>query len=469
MANTLDWSRLLSDDRFTKADSRKTPFADHYASEDFRVPQEKDFDRVVFSAPVRRLQDKTQVFPLDQHDSVRTRLTHSIEVANLGRTLASQLVSNAGISLAGRDVMRVVPALVAAISVAHDIGNPPFGHQGETAIQRWVESIKPKVSSRGDFKSHLFSDYLYFDGNPQGFRLLTKLQGVSEGGLNLTAGTLRAFFKYPWSSSSQRLDPKKPKFGYFQSEKNIFDWCTERVGLGAEERHPLASLMEASDDIAYSVLDIEDGIKKELVSTAHLIKYLNVNKCGDAEPWIDTIIEQYDADLQWLAGLGIKGREQEDILTQLLRSYLIALLVSVAAPALKEGLSNGYAAGGNPCLADARVKALLKLLKEYARAHVYSNRSVQRIELDGHRIIPKLLQWFWDALDRKQENKATKRDDYVVGFISPNYLRVYEEACKAEKFPEWYLRLQLVCDMVCGMTDTYAVRVHNEIAGLDNS
>ena len=469
MTDATDWDRLLSAERFTKSDSRKTPFADHYASADFRVPQEKDFDRVVFSAPVRRLQDKTQVFPLDQHDSVRTRLTHSIEVANLGRTLASQLVSNAGIRLSDRDAMRVVPALVAAISVAHDIGNPPFGHQGETAIQRWVESIKPLVSPRGDFRSDLFNDYLYFDGNPQGFRLLTKLQGVTEGGLNLTASTLRAFFKYPWSSSSPRVDPKKPKFGYFQSEKNIFEWCTECVGLNSEERHPLASLMEASDDIAYSVLDIEDGIKKELVSTAHLIKYLSVNKAGDAEAWVNTLLEQYDADLQWLSGLGIKGREQEDILTQLLRSYLIALLVSVAAPALKEGLRNGGARAGNPCLADSRVKALLKLLKDYAKANVYSSRSVQRIELDGHRIIPKLLQWFWDALDRQHEKKSSKRDDYVVGFISPNYLRVYQEACKAEKFPEWYLRLQLVCDMVCGMTDTYAVRAHNEIAGLESS
>lgn len=465
----LNWEKLLSAERFnSKADSRKKPFVEQYASEDFRVPHEKDFDRVVFSTPVRRLQDKTQVFPLDQHDSVRTRLTHSIEVSNLGRTIASQLVSSAGLESSVPHAMRVVPALVAAISMAHDIGNPPFGHQGEAAIQRWVAQVKPSISSRNDFRSDLFNDYLYFDGNPQGFRLLTQLQGVESGGLNLTASTLRAFFKYPWSSSSSRLDPKKPKFGYFQSEKLVFDWCTKEVGLGAEDRHPLAALMEASDDIAYSVLDVEDGIKKDIVSTAHLVKYLSVNKEGEAKEWVGKVLEQYDSDLGWLSALGVKGREQEDVLTQLLRSYLIALLVSAAAPALKDAISLEKACDGNPCLSEPRVSALLALLKDYAKANIYTNRSVQRIELDGHRVIPKLLQWFWDSLAKKQDGVASKRDDYIVGMISPNYLRIYKDGCANKSFPEWYLRLQLVCDMVCGMTDSYALRVHEELRKLDD-
>ena len=152
VSESLDWEKLLSDHRFREADAhRKKTFDKLLISPDFRTAHEKDFDRIVFSSPVRRLQDKTQVFPLDQHDSVRTRLTHSIEVANIGRTLATQLVSELGIKLPRVDAVRTVPALVAAISIAHDIGNPPFGHQGEAAIRGWVGTIAEKYD--GAFSS----------------------------------------------------------------------------------------------------------------------------------------------------------------------------------------------------------------------------------------------------------------------------------------------------------------------------
>src|SRR5690606_30433061 len=158
------------------------------------------------------------------------------------------------------EAARRIPALVAAISVAHDIGNPPFGHQGEAAIRSWVKSISATFDgSIGSPRDNaLLKDYLYFDGNPQGFRLLTKLQGVAGSGLNLTASTLRASIKYPWGASSNLVDPKKPKFGYFQTEKEIFQWCGTKTGLKEGERHPLTSIMEASDDICYSILDVED-------------------------------------------------------------------------------------------------------------------------------------------------------------------------------------------------------------------
>ena len=227
VSESLDWEKLLSDHRFREADAhRKKTFDKLLISPDFRTAHEKDFDRIVFSSPVRRLQDKTQVFPLDQHDSVRTRLTHSIEVANIGRTLATQLVSELGIKLPRVDAVRTVPALVAAISIAHDIGNPPFGHQGEAAIRGWVGTIAEKYD--GAFSSEkdqaLLADYLNFDGNPQGFRLLTTF-GVEEAGLNLTASTLRSSFKYPWGASSGQAKNHKQKFGYFQTEKPLFDWA----------------------------------------------------------------------------------------------------------------------------------------------------------------------------------------------------------------------------------------------------
>lgn len=465
---SLDWKILLSEERNHVVDSeRKKTFHEHYGSCDFRVHHEKDFDRVVFSSAVRRLQDKTQVFPLDQHDSVRTRLTHSIEVANLGRTLAAQFVDKLEVGVEKERAERSVPALVASIAMAHDIGNPPFGHQGEGAIQDWVKGISSSFGTLDERGEELLKDYLYFDGNPQGFRLLTQLSGVEHGGLNLTASTLRAFFKYPWASSSHRVDVEKPKFGFFQTEKQFFDWSGERVGLADEERHPLASLMEASDDIAYSVLDVEDGIKKELSSTAHLMVFLKNEAAGTAAAaWVRVLDEQYEADVQWLKKEGVEGRQCEDVLTQMLRSYLIALLVSVAVPSLKSAIEEGNSFEGNPCLEEPQAKALLKILKKYAKAFVYSHRSVERIELEGHRIIPYLLDVYWEALTRVEDKEGDKLDQYVYKSISPNYLRTYEATKSAGKFPLWYCKVQLVCDMVCGMTDSFALKQAGEFKSL---
>lgn len=470
MNQALDWKTLLSSDRYASDPNKRERFLTGlHVSEDYRVPHEKDFDRVIFSAPVRRLQDKTQVFPLDQHDSVRTRLTHSLEVANIARTLAAQLVSELNIQVEGDsiDANRAVPALVAAIAIAHDVGNPPFGHQGEAAIRDWVakqsERFRSCVSSPRD--QALLNDYLYFDGNPQGFRLMTRLQGVVDGGLDLTAATLRASLKYPWGASSDKVNPAKPKFGYFQTEKNIFDWSGTKVGVPEGKRHPLASIMEASDDICYSILDVEDGVKKELVSTAHLILYLETNGADTAAAdWLAALTKQYHEDVRWLKKSDIEGSHAEDVLMQLLRSYFISLAVSVAVPQLKAAIETGSAMDGNPCLDHPQCAAMLELLKQYTKIHIYSRNAVTKIELEGHRVIPYLLSAFWNALERIESQAGTKLDKYVVNQISQNYLRVY--AATRKKYPAWYARLQVVCDMVCGMTDSFALSVTREFESI---
>jgi dGTPase len=470
MTRELDWKKLLSSERFAKDENQRIKYLDGlFVSKDYRVPHEKDFDRVIFSTPVRRLQDKTQVFPLDQHDSVRTRLTHSLEVANIARTLAAQLVSELDIEIDDDpfDVKRAIPALVAAIAIAHDVGNPPFGHQGESAIREWVKktSVQFKSSISSPRDQALLKDYLYFDGNPQGFRLLTRLQGVVDGGLDLTAATLRASFKYPWPASSSRIDPEKPKFGYFQTEKKHFEWCSAMVGIPEGRRHPLASIMEASDDICYSILDVEDGVKKELVSTAHLMLYLKDDGAETAaSKWLDALSNQYYEDVKWLKKSGITGPHAEDVLMQLLRSYFISLAVSVAVPQLKEAIQNGVAMEGNPCLAHKECAALLELLKNYTKKFIYSRKYVEKVELEGHRVIPYLLGSFWGALERTETNTGSKLDKYVVKQISQNYFRVYEKT--RSEYPAWYARLQVVCDMVCGMTDSFALSMTKEFKSI---
>jgi dGTPase len=469
MTHELDWKKLLSSDRFAQGDERRKHYLKKlYVSQDYRVPHEKDFDRVIFSTPVRRLQDKTQVFPLDQHDSVRTRLTHSLEVANIARTLAAQLVSELNIDLGeSLDANRAIPALVAAIAITHDVGNPPFGHQGEEAIRIWVKEISGSfescISSPKD--RALLNDYLFFDGNPQGFRLLTRLQQVVDGGLNLTAATLRSSFKYPWNASSSKVDPNKPKFGYFQTESEHFSWCSDMTGVAEGNRHPLASIMEASDDICYSILDVEDGVKKELVSTAHLMLYLNNDGANTpASKWLKALTKQYYEDVKWLKGENIKGAHAEDVLMQLLRSYFIALCVSVAVPQLKTAIADGVAMDGNPCLNHDECGAFLKLLKDYTKNFIYSRRSVEKVELQGHRVIPYLLGAFWGALERTEGSRGSKLDKYVVKQISQNYFRVYEKT--RLEYPAWYARIQVVCDMVCGMTDSFALSMTKEFQSL---
>jgi dGTPase len=463
----VDWTQLLSTKRFRKADAkRKKTFEKLFASPDFRTEHEKDFDRVVFSSPVRRLQDKTQVFPLDQHDSVRTRLTHSLEVANIGRTLAAQLAHDLGITLVGSDAMRAVPALVAAISIAHDIGNPPFGHQGEAAIRGWVKIVANKyegaVSSKKD--KALLADYLNFDGNPQGFRLLTMF-GIEDGGLNLTASTLRASFKYPWSADSIRAKEHKKKFGFFQTEKHLFDWAGKETGIAEGVRHPLASIMEASDDICYSILDVEDGVKKRLVSTAHLMLYLrNRAKGAPCAKWVAQLVRQYNYDVKWLSSQKVDGHHAEDVLMQLLRTYFISLVVSVAVPELKTAISADNAGAGNPCLSHGECASLLELLKDYTKAYIYSHPSVEKVELEGHSVIPYLLGAFWSALESNEQGSASMQDKFVIKKISPNYLRVYDVTLG--KFPSWYARLQVCCDMVCGMTDSFAISAAQELKEL---
>jgi dGTPase len=470
----VDWEKILSSVRFNSGDGdRKRVFHEHYGSNDFRVPHEKDFDRLIFSAPIRRLKDKTQIFPLDQHDSIRTRLTHSLEVANIAKTLAAQLASKLDESKIPENAARKITALTSAISISHDMGNPPFGHQGEGAIRAWVntnlEAIQADWDRDKDKEDHhlyqnYLKDFLYFDGNPQAFRLVATLQGVDKGALNLSASTLRAMFKYPWSADSNLVDSKKPKFGYFQSEREIFEWCCKETGIESPFLHPLTPIMEACDDIAYSILDIEDGIKKELVSPAHLMVFLKAkSKDTAAQAWIEVLEEQYEGDLQWLASEGVVGRHADDILTEIIRSYLIALAVSMVVPELTTALDQGGQLRSNVCLAEPKCHALLKILKSYSKLYIYTHKSVERIELKGHKIIPYLLGCYWLSIEAVEKKRATKVQEYVYKSLPASYVRAYQLG----NMPGWYKRLQLACDMVCGMTDSFAMSVADEFEELN--
>ena len=246
------------------------------SSEQARSPFHKDYDRIIFSQSFRQLNRKTQVHPLTQHDAIHTRLTHSLEVSCIGRSLgmlaAEKIKDELPVWISPADV----GAIIQAACLAHDIGNPPFGHAGEYAIREWFDD-----ASHGDFLKELTpeqqADVRQFEGNAQGLRLLTKIDyHPNGGGMRLTYATLGAYLKYPWLSKTidAEIDTpasKRPKFGCYQSEKEILRTISEELGLiqlGEYHycRHPLTYLLEAADDICYALIDLEDGIILNMLS-----------------------------------------------------------------------------------------------------------------------------------------------------------------------------------------------------------
>lgn len=365
-----------------------------------RTEIERDFDRILFSTPVRRLADKTQVFPLDKNDSVRNRLTHSYEVSNLARSFGTALCySKDSIFKNVVDASRNVPALLAAIGLAHDLGNPPFGHQGETAIQRWFEGNKDRILTKVIVESpkhhidknlEFYEDFRLFEGNAQGFRLVTRLQLLNDAyGLDLTFSTLSAMMKYP--TSSNRLDKKiaaKKKHGYFRSEEKIAEEVLEKVGLESGMRHALTYIMEACDDIAYVVLDAEDSIKKGLASFADLIAYLRHH--GKDDELIKLVTEKSENKHREFreSESKLSPSELNDISMQLFRVYAIGAMIREASKTFEEHFKS-FILGNqkSPLLEISNAETLRKTLKAFSFTHGYTHKSVLALELQGFNTI----------------------------------------------------------------------------------
>lgn len=475
-AKSIDWVKLLSKSRLPGPDRKKLIYG---TINDHRTEHERDFDRVVFSTPVRRLKDKTQVFPLDMHDGVRTRLTHSMEVSNLARSMGTAVSSSIADLARVADANRDVPALLAAIALTHDLGNPPFGHQGEVAIRNWVEQNETeiKAEAKNTFSRDLLKDFLLFEGNAQGFRILTRLQHQDHlSGLRLSASTLRAFMKYPWLSDRVRGDGGPKKFGVFRSESAVFDWVNKETGLKPSVRHPLSYLMEVCDDIAYSVLDIEDAVKKELISVAELASYIRNDPRYNEDARVKQLLQQYRDDRAWLNELRmpsddgkqipLTSKEIRDSQIDILRSYAIGLMVSDGIErfvALEAADSFGSLKKG--IAEDFRSTKLIEAFKDFAILRVYKHPSVLKAELQGHRVIPELMSAFWKTVVSHGHQTQNKVDEYVMSLMSPNYVRVYRQSADLG-LPKWYRQIQLVCDQVCGMTDSFAIRLHADLGGI---
>jgi dGTPase len=437
-----------------------------------RTEIERDYDRILFSTPVRRLADKTQVFPLEKNDSVRTRLTHSHEVSNLARSMGTTLAFQHSLAGGVDNACRDIPALLAAIGLVHDLGNPPFGHQGESAIQSWFAEHQSDVLDGCGLNDQQKQDFLRFEGNAQGFRLVTRLQLLNDDfGLDLTYATLAAMMKYP--AGSHQIDSNiaaKKKHGYFYAEQNAANAVLTKVGLSVGLRHPLAYVMEACDDIAYVVLDVEDAVKKGLASFSDLMEFLS-HRAG-ADVMIKEVVAQSCAKhKEYRDRTDLSPYELNDVSMQRFRVFAIGALVRATVSAFTENrgvLTKGELA--SPLLKVSAGKALCSALKDFAFKHAYTHRSVLKIELEGHNVIRRLMDLFWDAIVNRAKESDPRSERchpfsrFVYGRISENYRRAFEAPVASESaLPIRYRECLLLTDMISGMTDSYAIELHDEL------
>lgn len=455
----LKWDKLLNQMRRKELAGSRESMGTGAGRTEF----ERDYDRILFATPTRRLADKTQVFPMEENDSVRNRLTHSHEVSNLARSIGMRLAFDHAEKVFGKDherlqVKRNVPALLAAVGLAHDLGNPPFGHQGEVAVQQWFIEEKIKSGKNIDI------DFIEFDGNAQTFRLLTRLQVLNDKyGLNLTVGTLAALMKYPSVYGSPNKGGFK-KYGVFKSEESIAQEVWKETGLSEGVRHPFAYVMEACDDIAYSIIDAEDTVKKGYASFYDLMDYLHSHK-GKDKVTREVIAASLKKNQEFKSEK-LSSRELNDISMQMFRVKAISVMVNEATSTFVKNIKKIMECKIEPgyeLIKNSKCENLCKVVKSFDYKYGFQNKDVLMLELKGSNYIKSMMSKSWNAINFPND-PAKPFERYVFGDISENYRRVYEDSSKDD-----YAKNQLLCDLTSGMTESYLIKKYQLLISLENA
>jgi dGTPase len=374
--------------------------------------------------------------------------------------------------------------ILAATGLAHDLGNPPFGHQGEQVISGWFSNnavLFSEYKAAGDgsgfteVPTEFHRDFTEFEGNAQTLRLVTCLQNTAgPSGLNLTAATLAALMKYPIASSVKRgKTAATKKYGYFRSEDETVTWIRNCTGLKEAQRHPLTWLMEASDDIAYSVMDVEDSIKKGLVSAEDLLAYL---RRDFAKTDLGGLINTLEEDFAKVDEAETSLSRVREVKTTYVRTRLIERLVTGAAAEFRRDAAaiNSFEREAALLECDTHESKLNKALKYFALNHAYRSTSVQRVELQGFHVLEYLMGVMWNAIANRAKfadldsRRPHARDAFVYSLISDNYRWQFEKSADS-KLPIRYRELQLLSDMISGMTDGFAVDLQKQIAKADRA
>jgi len=492
MQYKISWKNLLNESRpkyINKEDKKETKDEDHNKTnedliEEHRNQFERDYDRIMSSSSLRRLQDKAQVFPLQDSDFIRTRLTHSMEVSAIARSfgtwLERTLINNK--ELEPYDLGKI-PAMLATAGLVHDIGNPPFGHYGEDVIKKWFNKFFEEVSKEGveyklDLTEKQKDDFLHFDGNAQGIRVLTKLQFLNhQFGINFTYGTLSILMKYPWNSSNEKAKPKK-KFGFFKAdEKTASEVIDKTVGL-PETRNPLTYLLEASDDIAYLGADIEDGVKKGIIPWEKIFN----EKIAKEGSKIYNVYKENVIELKEKHDLAKKNAFPDYLLTSVqnfkvwAQGQMIREVKQVFVNNYQD-IMNGNFSGKDLLERTENAHLISELFNGLLTDFCFPNKEVLSLELVGDSVITDLLNIFvleciLDDSDFQNDHKL--RSGKLFKMISNNFVFVHclddekENPFELKKICDLtdYSKLLIVTDFISGMTDSYAVDLHQKLKGV---
>lgn len=437
MTTTMNWTRLLNRTRYHTSDAARDELG--------RSPFHKDHDKVVFSGAFRRLGRKTQVHPLSRNDHVHTRLTHSLEASCVGRSLGMQVGEQLRSELPDWAEPGDLGAIMQAACLAHDIGNPPFGHAGEYAIRDWFRSADERgllTALAADEKA----DLLTFEGNAQGFRTVTQIEyNQFEGGMRLTCATLGALMKYPFTSRHAQGTDHPGKYGVCRTELPILRDVADRLGLiaqGEEKwcRHPLAYLTEAADDVCYAVIDLEDGNEMDILPYEQIEPVFQLlsdrqrpvaaDKYSDRRrlaAWRGPVIERCVAEI---ASAFVRHQPA------LLAGTLAGDLIDYCHPDVRDGI---------------------RAAKQLARDKIFNNHRKTEIEIGAFSTIAVLLEAYSGAIHELHlRGESSFRNRKLLGLISNNRPAAGEPM---------YISYMRIVDFIAGMTDNFAIGLAHQITG----
>lgn len=441
----MTWDKLLSARRLhtdnTHADDQS------FARNEFQ----RDFDRIIFSSPFRRLQNKTQVFPLPGSVFVHNRLTHSLEVASVGRSLGNILANKLTKSgEADGEKVQGIGSIVSAACLAHDMGNPSFGHSGEKAISRYFKDKEGRIL-KGQISEAQWGDLTNFEGNANAFRILThRFKGKGASGFALTYSTLASIVKYPCESiaGGDKAKVHTKKYGYFDSEKGTYKTIAAELGIGQESenpmiyvRYPLVYLVEAADDICYNIIDLEDAHRLGILShdTARelMLAFFEGNDKKDLLERLDEIDDQNDQ-------------------IAYLRAKCIHTLIMAVSDvfwekrgAILEGTYNSSLTDDIP---GPGLQAL-QAIQDISWKKIYNYSTVVEIEVAGYQIIGGLLEEFVPAILDNSSHYEKK----LLALIPGQFHTTQTDP---------YSKVQCVVDFISGMTDLYAIEMYRKIKGI---
>lgn len=447
MAHKLTWTKLLSPERVPRPKPSGSEVQRPYMDKDERTPFEQDYDRIVFSAPFRRLARKTQVHPMASNDHIHNRLTHSIEVASVGRSFAVRVRDLAGkrSDLRTEDVPHLAWILQSACLI-HDLGNPPFGHAGEEVIREWTDEHKDILFPKERFEGASAleackQDWLHFEGNAQGFRFASRADNPIAGYLRLTYATLGSAIKYPWTSADART-AQKHKHNIYSTEIDLYRQMATALGLGIGEnqwcRHPLSFLMEAADDICYRIIDLEDAVEMKICDRKK-VHTLFLNISGTPS-------------YSWMPLSQLRGQAIRSLMDQCWNVFeqdFDAIMDGARTEDLKSSLTG-------PCKGQLQEVSTLY-------ESIFGHRKKVATELGAYHVLGRVLKAFVKTIQSIADSKSYSEIHFLSKrTIELTWGRDHVEENLSKPYSWW---LSQVMDYVSGMTDDYASRLSREIGG----